>query len=80
MMSDQIDNTSGSFGLNAVAYGNRYANHMVYIGANSVSELNASIANIRATKSYKDYTSDTLEMISNISSEMVQFVKFYTGE
>ena len=31
-MMDQVDNTSGSFGLNAVAYGNRYANHMVYIG------------------------------------------------
>ena len=65
--------------LNAVAY-NRYANHMVYIGANSVSEINDSIAKIRTTKSYKDYTADTLDMISNVSSEMVQFVKFYTGE
>ena len=80
MMSDQLDNSPGSFGLNAVAYGNRYANHMVYIGANSVSELNDSIAKIRTTKSYKDYTADTLDMISNVSSEMVQFVKFYTGE
>ena len=53
---------------------------MVYIGANSVSELNDSIAKIRTTKSYIDYTADTLDMISNVSSEMVQFVKFYTGE
>ena len=80
MMLDQMENTKGSFGLNAVSYGNRYANYMVYIGADSVSELNDSIAKVRQTESYKDYTSATSDMLSNINSEMVQLVKFYTGE
>ena len=53
---------------------------MVYIGADSVSELNDSIAKVRQTESYKDYTSATSDMLSNINSEMVQLVKFYTGE
>ena len=80
MMLDQMENTKGSFGLNAVSYGNRYANYMVYIGADSVSELNDSIAKVRQTESYKNYTSATSDMLSNINSEMVQLVKFYTGE
>jgi hypothetical protein len=80
LMASSLDLFDGSFGLNAVLYGNRYANYMVYIGADSVSELNDSIAKVRQTESYKKYTSATTDMLSNINSEMVQLVKFYTGE
>ena len=33
----------GSFGLNRIAYGNRYVSHMVYLGADSMDQLDKGI-------------------------------------
>ena len=79
MMLDQMENTAGSFGLNAVAYGNRYSTHMVYIGADSMSELSEGLAAVRSTDTYKEFVEDTSDIVSGVHSQMVQFVKNFDG-
>ena len=42
-MSSQLNTFDGSFGLNRIAYGNRYVSHMVYLGADSMDQLDKGI-------------------------------------
>jgi hypothetical protein len=79
LMSSSLDLFNGSFGLNAVAYGNRNSTHMVYIGADSMSELSEGLAEVRSTDKYKDFLTDTSDIVSGVHSQMVQFVKNFDG-
>lgn len=79
LMSNSLDLFDGSFGLNAVAYGNRYSTHMVYIGADSMQELADGLAAVRETDTYKDFVQETTGIVSGVHSQMVQFVKNFDG-
>ena len=79
LMSSSIDLFDGSFGLNAVAFGNRYSTHMVYIGADSMTDLSEDLAAVRSTDTYKDFVEDTSGIVSGVHSQMVQFVKNFDG-
>ena len=79
LMSSSIDLFDGSFGLNAVAFGNRYSTHMVYIGADSMTDLSEGLAAVRSTDTYKDFVEDTSGIVSGVHSQMVQFVKNFDG-
>ena len=79
LMASSLDLFDGSFGLNAVAYGNRYSTHMVYIGADSMSELSEGLAAVRSTDTYKDFVENTSDIVSGVHSQMVQFVKNFDG-
>ena len=79
-MSSQLNTFDGSFGLNRIAYGNRYVSHMVYLGANSMDQLDKGIKSATASKEYMDFASDVSSIRQNINVELVQLVKFYTGE
>ena len=79
LMSSSLGSFDGSFGLNAVAYGNRYSTHMVYIGADSMSELSSGLAAVRSTDTYKEFITDTSNIVSGVHSQMVQFVKNFDG-
>ena len=79
-MSSQLNTFDGSFGLNRIAYGNRYVSHMVYLGANSMDQLDKGIKSATSSKEYMDFASDVSSIRQNIYVELVQLVKFYTGE
>ena len=79
-MSSQLNTFDGSFGLNRIAYGNRYVSHMVYLGADSMDQLDKGIKSATASKDYMDFASDVSSIRQNINVELVQLVKFYTGE
>ena len=80
LMSSSIDLFDGSFGLNAVAFGNRYSTHMVYIGADSMADLSEGLAAVRSTDTYKEFVEAQQWMIvSGVHSQMVQFVKNFDG-
>ena len=79
-MSSQLNTFDGSFGLNRIAYGNRYVSHMVYLGADSMDQLDKGIKSAIASKDYMDFASDVSSIRQNINVELVQLVKFYTGE
>tara|TARA_B100000965_G_scaffold335037_1_gene300735 strand:+ start:1435 stop:2169 length:735 start_codon:yes stop_codon:yes gene_type:complete len=79
LMSSSLDLFDGSFGLNAVAFGNRYSTHMVYIGADSMADLSEGLAAVRSTDTYKEFVEDTSGIVSGVHSQMVQFVKNYDG-
>ena len=79
LMSSSLDLFDGSFGLNAVAFGNRYSTHMVYIGADSMADLSEGLAAVRSTDTYKEFVEDTSGIVSGVHSQMVQFVKNFDG-
>ena len=79
LMASSLDLFDGSFGLNAVAFGNRYSTHMVYIGADSMTELSEGLAAVRSTDTYKEFVSNTSDIVSGVHSQMVQFVKNFDG-
>ena len=70
LMASSLDLFDGSFGLNAVAYGNRYSTHMVYIGADSMSELSEGLAAVRSTDTYKDFVENEGWLKSRESGKM----------
>ena len=77
MMSAQMDNVPGSFGINTVVYGNGYASHMVYLGANSTEELTSSFKKVTSTDDFKEFVSTVKDIRSNINTEMVTLVKAF---
>ena len=79
-MSSQLNTFDGSFGLNRIAYGNRYVSHMVYLGADSMDKLDKGIKLATSSKEFMDFASDVSSIRQNINVELVQLVKFYTGE
>ncbi len=78
-MTSQLSNHKGSFGMNRIAYGNRYVSHMVYLGADSMDELDNSIKKATSSDEFADFASKVGDIRENINVELVQLVKFYTG-
>ena len=78
-MTSQLSNHKGSFGMNRIAYGNRYVSHMVYLGADSMDELDNSIKKATSSDEFADFASKVEDIRENINVELVQLVKFYTG-
>ena len=56
-MTSQLSNHKGSFGMNRIAYGNRYVSHMVYLGADSMDELDNSIKKATSSDEFADFVS-----------------------
>lgn len=80
MMSSNLDNVKGSFGMNRVLFGNRYASHMVYVGNESLDELLNSQKTVLSSDSFTDFSNDVKDIRQNVNVELVSLVKFYTGE
>ena len=80
MMSDNLDNVSGSFGMNRVLFGNRYSSHMVYVGNESLDALLKSQKAVLSSESFSDFSMDVKDIRQNVNVELVSLVKFYTGE
>jgi len=80
MMSDNLDNVSGSFGMNRVLFGNRYSSHMVYVGNESLDALLKSQKAVLSSESFLDFSMDVKDIRQNVNVELVSLVKFYTGE
>jgi hypothetical protein len=80
LMRSQINNIPGSFGLNVIPYGNRYTSHMVYFGADSMTDLSQSLAKVRSTSDFADFAKIAKDIRVNVNTELVQFVKNFNGE
>jgi hypothetical protein len=80
MMSANLDNVSGSFGMNRVLFGNRNASHMVYVGNESLDGLLKSQKAVLSSDSFSDFSMDVKDIRQNFNVELVSLVKFYTGE
>ena len=80
MMSSNLDNVSGSFGMNRVLFGNRNASHMVYVGNESLDALLTSQKAVLASDAFLDFSMDVKDIRQNFNVELVSLVKFYTGE
>ena len=79
-MSDNLDNVSGSFGMNRVLFGNRYTSHMVYVGNESLDALLKSQKAVLSSDAFLDFSMDVKDIRQNVNVELVSLVKFYTGE
>lgn len=80
LMETQMDNIPGSFGLNSIPYGNRYSSHMVYLGANSMSELSDGFLTVINSSDFAEFDTSTSQIRSIVSNELVQLVKAYDGK
>ena len=80
MMSANLANVSGSFGMNRVLFGNRNASHMVYVGNESLDGLLKSQKAVLSSDSFSDFSKDVKDIRQNFNVELVSLVKFYTGE
>lgn len=80
LMSVNLDNISGSFGMNRVLFGNRYVSHMVYVGNESLDGLLNSQNAVLSSDAFLDFSMDVKDIRQNVNVELVSLVKFYTGE
>lgn len=80
LMSANLDNISGSFGMNRVLFGNRYVSHMVYVGNESLDGLLTSQNAVLSSDAFLDFSMDVKDIRQNVNVELVSLVKFYTGE
>ena len=80
LMRDNLDNVNGSFGMNRVLFGNRYASHMVYVGNESLEALLSSQRAVLSSDAFTDFSADVKGIRQNFNVELVSLVKFYTGE
>ena len=80
LMQSQLDLIPGSFGLNTISYGNRYVSHMVYLGANSMSDLSNALKNVRGTPEFSKFQNVAKDIRVNVNAELVQYVTSYNGE
>lgn len=80
LMNSQLDNVPGSFGLNTISYGNRYVSHMVYLGADSMSELSNALKNVRSTSDFAEFASSVKDIRVGVNTELVQYVTSFNGE
>ena len=71
---------TNSFGLNRVAFGNRYVSHMVYIGNESLSDLLESQKGVISSDEFAKFSSEVKGIRENVNVELVQLVKFYNGK
>ena len=80
LMSANLDNINGSFGMNRVLFGNRYVSHMVYVGNESLDGLLTSQNAVLSSDAFLDFSEDVKDIRQNVNVELVSLVKFYTGE
>ena len=80
LMSANLDNINGSFGMNRVLFGNRYVSHMVYVGNESLDGLLNSQNAVLSSDAFLDFSEDVKNIRQNVNVELVSLVKFYTGE
>ena len=80
LMSANLDNINGSFGMNRVLFGNRYVSHMVYVGNESLDGLLSSQNAVLSSDAFLDFSEDVKDIRQNVNVELVSLVKFYTGE
>tara|TARA_B100000945_G_scaffold69654_1_gene52847 strand:- start:253 stop:930 length:678 start_codon:yes stop_codon:yes gene_type:complete len=80
LMSANLDNINGSFGMNRVLFGNRYVSHMVYVGNESLDGLLTSQNAVLSSDAFLDFSEDVKNIRQNVNVELVSLVKFYTGE
>ena len=80
LMQSQLDLIPGSFGLNTISYGNRYVSHMVYLGANSMSDLSNALKNVRGTPEFSKFQNVAKDIRVNVNAELVQYVTSFNGE
>lgn len=80
LMSANLDNINGSFGMNRVLFGNRYVSHMVYVGNESLDGLLNSQNAVLSSDAFLDFSMDVKDIRQNVNVELVSLVKFYTGE
>ena len=80
MMSANLDNVNGSFGMNRVLFGNRYSSHMVYVGNESLDALLKTQKAVLSSDAYAEFSKDIKDYRQNFNVELVSLVKFYTGE
>ena len=80
LMSANLDNINGSFGMNRVLFGNRYVSHMVYVGNESLDGLLSSQNAVLSSDAFLDFSEDVKNIRQNVNVELVSLVKFYTGE
>ena len=80
LMSNNLDNINGSFGMNRVLFGNRYSSHMVYIGNESLNDLLESQKAVLSSDAFSEFSDDVKDIRQNTNVELVSLVKFYTGE
>ena len=80
MMKSQMDTITQSFGLNRVVFGNRYVTHMVYVGHDSLDALLKSQETVLSSDEFSEFYEDVKDIRTNVNTELVQLVKYYTGE
>ena len=80
LVEAQLVNIPGSFGLNAISYGNRYASHMVYLGADSMSELSEGFSKVTSSTDFGEFIEDAGNIRTVVNSELVQLVKNFDGK
>ena len=80
LMSANLDNVKGSFGMNRVLFGNRNASHMVYVGNESLDALLNTQNAVLSSNAYSEFSEDIKDYRQNFNVELVSLVKFYTGE
>jgi hypothetical protein len=80
LMQSQLDLIPGSFGLNTISYGNRYVSHMVYLGANSMSDLSNALKEVRGTPEFAEFAGVAKDIRANVNAELVQYVTSFNGE
>ena len=80
LMSANLDNINGSFGMNRVLFGNRYVSHMVYVGNESLDGLLTSQNAVLSSDAFLAFSMDVKDIRQNVNVELVSLVKFYTGE
>ena len=56
MMSANLDNVNGSFGMNRVLFGNRYSSHMVYVGNESLDALLSTQKAVLSSDAYAEFS------------------------
>ena len=76
LMSANLDNINGSFGMNRVLFGNRYVSHMVYVGNESLDGLLTSQNAVLSSDAFLDFSEDVKNIRQNVNVELVSLVKF----
>ena len=74
LMSANLDNINGSFGMNRVLFGNRYVSHMVYVGNESLDGLLTSQNAVLSSDAFLDFSMDVKDIRQNVNVELVSLV------
>jgi virulence-associated protein VapD len=53
---------------------------MVYLGADSMSELSNALKNVRSTSDFAEFASSVKDIRVGVNTELVQYVTSFNGE